>query len=244
MTTQASVVDVPVVAVPRSRWWLLAVRAVAPLLYANAQIGLLWPQDLLAPPAIVFGIFALTDGALALLVALGVREFRPARGLILADAALAGAAGIAGILFWLVVWPTSVVPAAAYVGLAGTWAFLSGLLHAAIAIPLRRIEGAQMPLLFIIVSGLVRMAYGIPTGLSALVVVNLVGFRRILSLQQWFVLLLGIAYLLFYGGLAEVWRGRRQSEQETQARIARKESQVRQARERRANQERRAAARR
>ena len=175
-------------------------------------------------------------------MALGVREFRPARGLVLADAALAAVAGIAGILFWLVVWPAS-VPAAAYAGLAGTWAFLSGLLHAAVAIPLRRIEGAQIPLLFIIVSGLARMAYGVPTGLSALVVVNLVGFRRILALQQWFVLLLGITYLLFYGGLAEVWRGRRQAEVATQERVARKELQVRQARERRAGQGLRAASR-
>ncbi|MCY4115005.1 MAG: hypothetical protein OXG33_13885 [Chloroflexi bacterium] len=237
MTVQASAAELRTVAVPRSRWWLLMVRAVVPLLFANAQIGLLWPEDLKAPPAIVFGIFALVDGALALAVALGMREFRPARGLVLADAALGAAAGITGFLLWLVVWSDSVVPAAAYVGLAGTWAFLSGLLHAAVAIPLRRLEGAQMPLLFIIVSGLVRMAYGVPTGLSALVVLNFTGFRRFLSVQQWFVLLHGITYLLFYGGLAEVWRERRQTEVATQERIARKDLQVRQARERRAAQE-------
>ena len=212
------------------------VRAVVPLLYANAQIGLLWPEDLKAPPAIVFGIFALADGSLALAVALGVREFRPARGLILTDAALGAVAGIAGFALWLVVWSETVVPAAAYVGLAGTWAFLSGLLHAAVAIPLRRIEGAQVPLLFIVVSGLVRMAYGVPTGMSALVVLNFTGFRRFLSVQQWLVLLHGITYLLFYGGLAEVWRGRRQAEVATQERIARKNLQVRRARERRAAQ--------
>ena len=201
--------------IPRSRWWLLTLRAVLPLLYANAQIGLLWPQDLVAPPAIIFGIFVLTDGALALLVALAVREFHPARGLVVADAGLAAAAGITAFLFWFVVWPAS-LPAAVFAGLAGTWAFLSGLLHVAIAIPLRRLDEAQMPLLFIIVSGLVRIGYGIPTALSALVVVNLVGFRRILALQQWFVLLLGVTYLLFYGGLAEVWRERRQAEVKTQ----------------------------
>lgn len=240
MTVQASAVELKTVVIPRSRWWLLMLRAVVPLIYANAQIGLLWPEDLKAPPAIVFGIFALVDGALAFAVALGMREFRPARGLVFADAALGAAAGIAGFLLWLVVWSDSVVPAAAYVGLAGTWAFLSGLLHAAVAIPLRRIEGAQMPLLFIIMSGLVRMAYGVPTGLSALVVLNFTGFRRFLSVQQWFVLLHGVTYLLFYGGLAEVWRARRQAEVATQARIARKDLQVRQARERRAAQEFRA----
>lgn len=237
MTAQSAVAEIQPVAIPRSRWWLLLVRAVLPLLYANTQIGLLWPQDLKAPPAIVFGVFALADGALALAVALGVREFRPARSLILADAALGAVAGLAGFVLWLVVWSDTVVPAAAYVGLAGTWAFLSGLLHAAVAIPLRRLEGAQMPLLFIIMSGLVRMAYGIPTGMSALVVLNFTGFRRFLSVQQWFVLLHGITYLLFYGGLAEVWRARRQAEVATQARIARKDLQVRQARERRAAQE-------
>lgn len=240
MMAEASAAAVRTIAVPRSRWWLLVVRAVVPLLYANTQIGLLWPEDLKAPPAIVFGVFALADGALALLVALHVREFRPARGLILTDAALGAVAGIAGFVLWLVVWSETVVPAAAYVGLAGTWAFLSGLLHAAVAIPLRRIEGAQMPLLFIIMSGLVRMAYGIPTGMSALVVLNFTGFRRFLSVQQWFVLLHGVTYLLFYGGLAEVWRERRQAEVATQARIARKDLQVRQARERRAAQELRA----
>ncbi|MCY3784857.1 MAG: hypothetical protein OXG79_13900 [Chloroflexi bacterium] len=236
MTAEAPAATGRAVGVPRSRWWLLLVRAVVPLIYANAQIGLLWPEDLKAPPAIIFGIFALADGALALAVALGVREFRPARGLILTDAALGAVAGIAGFALWLVVWSETVVPAAAYVGLAGTWAFLSGLLHAAVAIPLRRIEGAQIPLLFIIVSGLVRMAYGVPTGMSALVVLNFTGFRRFLSVQQWFVLLHGISYLLFYGGLAEVWRGRRQAEVATQERIARKNLQVRRARERRAAQ--------
>lgn len=236
MTAEAPAATGRAVGVPRSRWWLLLVRAVVPLIYANAQIGLLWPEDLKAPPAIVFGIFALADGALALAVALGVREFRPARGLILTDAALGAIAGIAGFALWLVVWSETVVPAAAYVGLAGTWAFLSGLLHAAVAIPLRRIEGAQIPLLFIIVSGLVRMAYGVPTGMSALVVLNFTGFRRFLSVQQWFVLLHGVTYLLFYGGLAEVWRERRQAEVATQERIARKNLQVRRARERRAAQ--------
>ena len=71
--------------------------------------------------------------------------------------------------------------------------------------------------------------------------VNVVGFRRILGLQQWFVLLLGVAYLLFYGGLAEVWRERRQTEVQTQIRVARKDSQVRLARERRAGRELRAS---
>ena len=240
MTAEASPTDLPAELVPRSRWWLLSLRAVVPLLYANAQIGLIWPQGVVAPPAIIFGIFALADGALALLVALAVRELRPARVLVVADAVLAAVAGIAAILFWQVVWPAS-VPAAVFVGLAGTWAFLSGLLHAAIAIPLRRLDNPQLLLLFIIVSGLVRIGYGIPTALAALVVVNVVGFRRILGLQQWFVLLLGVAYLLFYGGLAEIWRGRRQAEVQTQIRVARKDSQVRLARERRAGRELRAS---
>ena len=201
----------------RSCWWLLAVRAVGPLLYANAQIGLIWPEDAIAPPAIVFAIFVFADAGLALLISVFVSELRPARRLIILDSLIGDAAGVAAIVLWAT-WPTA-LPPEVFVVLAGTWAFLSGLLHAAMAIPLRHVDDPQMLLILTIMSGIVRMGYGVPTAMAALVVVNPVGFRRILGIQQWLLLLFGITYLLFYAGIADSWRGRWQGQGRAQSRV-------------------------
>ena len=191
---------------PRSLWWLLAIRAVVPLLYANAQIELIWPENLTVPPAFTFAVFVFSDAALALLIGITVPELRQARALILLDALLGGAACIVALILWFT-WPTALPPEVFY-ALAGTWAFLSGALHAAIALPLRHMEEPQMLLLLTIMSGIVRMSYGVPTALGALVLVNPIGFKRVLGVQQWLLLLFGVTHLLFYGGVADQWRGR------------------------------------
>ena len=65
-----------------------------------------------------------------------------------------------------------------------------------------------MLLILTIMSGIVRMSYGLPTALGALVIVNPIGFKRVLGVQQWLLLLFGVTHLLFYGGVADQWRGR------------------------------------
>ena len=189
-----------------SRWWMFAVRGLVPLLYANFQIGLVGPQEALAPPPIVFAVFVLIDAALAVLIARFVTELSPARIAMLVDAGIGTIAGALAIVLWLTWLP--VLPPWAFMALVGTWAFASGGLHALVVLPLRHMDDMQMVIFLMLVAALTRVAYGVPTALSALVVVNEIGFKRLLGVQQWLLVLFGITQLLFHGAVADAWRTR------------------------------------
>ena len=93
-------------------WWAVALRGVAAILFG--VLALVWPGITVFALVIVFGAYALVDGAFTLVAAFGDRDGARTRG----SRAWLFARGIAGILTGIIaaVWPgiTAARPALGY----------------------------------------------------------------------------------------------------------------------------------
>ncbi len=117
------------------KWWLLAWRGMVAVLFGLA--ALVWPGATLTALVLLFGVYALVDGLLAVIVSrLDRHEFD--HGWVLL---LKGLAGIAiGVLTYL--WPS--VTAQALVYLIAAWAILTGAFEVVAAVDLREVvEGER-----------------------------------------------------------------------------------------------------
>jgi uncharacterized membrane protein HdeD (DUF308 family) len=117
-----------------SNWWTLALRALAAILLG--VIALWLPGPTLAAIVIVFGIYAITDGVLAILAAVrGIRRKERWRAMLFE--------GIIGIVAGAiaVMWPG--IGALALTYLVAGWALATGALEIAAAIRLRKIMAGE-----------------------------------------------------------------------------------------------------
>jgi uncharacterized membrane protein HdeD (DUF308 family) len=111
-------------------WWALALRAVAAILFAI--IVFLLPGPTLAALVLVFGVYAIIDGVLALVAAIrGVRRHER-WGAMLAEGIVGLVAGAIALLF-------PGIGALALVYLVASWALLTGALEIAMAVRLRKV---------------------------------------------------------------------------------------------------------
>jgi uncharacterized membrane protein HdeD (DUF308 family) len=109
-------------------WWALAVRGVAAILFGLA--ALIWPGLTLAVLIILYGAYAVVDGAFAIVA--GVRAGSGTRRwLLLAEGALGILAGLVALL-----WPG--ITALVLLYIISFWAIFGGLLRIVGAILLRR----------------------------------------------------------------------------------------------------------
>jgi uncharacterized membrane protein HdeD (DUF308 family) len=108
-------------------WWALAVRGVAAILFG--LVALIWPDLTLAVLIIVYGAYAIVDGAFAFVAALRAGGTR--RWLLLAEGAIGVVAGLIALF-----WPDITALVLLYV--ISIWAILGGLLKIVGAVLLRR----------------------------------------------------------------------------------------------------------
>lgn len=109
-------------------WWLLLLRGVAAVVFGVLTFA--WPQISLLSLIIVYGAYALVDGALALVAGIRGGGLAPRWWL-----ALSGVAGIAaGVLAF--VWPG--LTALVLIYLIGFWSIMRGVLEIVGAIHLRK----------------------------------------------------------------------------------------------------------
>jgi uncharacterized membrane protein HdeD (DUF308 family) len=160
-------------------WWLLLLRGVAAI--AFGLLAFLWPDLTLLTLVFMWGIYAISDGILALWAAIASKggEIAPRWWL-----AVVGIAGIvAGALAF--VWPG--MTALVLLMFIASWAIVIGVLQIWGAIRLRKeIEGEWL----LGLSGLLSVAFGAimfaQPGAGALAVVWLIG---------WFAVLAGCVYI-------------------------------------------------
>jgi len=116
------------------KWWLLALRGMIAVFFGLAALR---PGATLAAPLLLFGVYALADGLLALIVSLLDRHEFDHWWVPL----LRGLAGIAiGMLTFL--WPSITAQGLVYV-IAG-WAILTGAIEARAVLDLRNVvEGRR-----------------------------------------------------------------------------------------------------
>jgi uncharacterized membrane protein HdeD (DUF308 family) len=113
-----------------SNWWALGLRALAAILLGVIALAL--PGPTLAAIVIVFGIYAITDGVLAIIAAIrGIRR-KERWGAMLFEGIIGIVAGVIAL-----VWPG--IGALALTYLVAGWALATGAFEIAAAIRLRKI---------------------------------------------------------------------------------------------------------
>ncbi|REE99154.1 HdeD family acid-resistance protein [Thermomonospora umbrina] len=152
-------------------WWMLALRGAVAILFG--LLAWIWPGITVWALVLLFGIYALADGVLALVAA-----FRGASGSSRGWLVVAGVAGIvAGVVAFA--WPG--VTALALLMLIAAWAVVTGVFEIVAALSLRReIEGEW----WYVAGGALSVLFGFllflwPVG-GALAVVWLIGLFSIL----------------------------------------------------------------
>lgn len=155
----------------KQSWWMLTVRGVAAILFG--VLALLWPSLTLMVLVLLFGAYALVDGAFA--IAAVVR--RSSGGERSWALALEGAMGVAaGIIAF--VWPG--ITALVLLYIIAFWAILSGAFQIAGAVKLRKeIKGEWL----MMVAGLLSVVFGVLLALfpgpGALALVWMISFYAI-----------------------------------------------------------------
>lgn len=129
-------------------WREIAVRGVVSLLFG--VVAVVWPAITLTALVLLFGMYSLADGVLALLAA--TRRGERARApLLVLEAVVGVGVGLAALL-----WPS--MTTWALVALIGSWAILTGLLEVGIALRLRRVVPGE---LLLGLAGGLSIAFGI-----------------------------------------------------------------------------------
>jgi uncharacterized membrane protein HdeD (DUF308 family) len=148
-------------------WWLLLLRGIAALGFGIAAIA--WPGITLVVLVLLYGAYALADGAFAIAAALRGHGGRAPTGWLLFVGVLGIAAGLATFF-----WPA--ITALVLLTLIGAWSILHGVFEIVGAIRLRReIEGEWL----LILGGSLSVAFGVLLlvfpGAAALALVWLIG---------------------------------------------------------------------
>lgn len=130
-------------------WWLLVVRGLLAILFG--LIALLWPGLTWLALILMFGVYALMDGAFAILSSLVRSRYSPRWWVFLLEGLVSVAAGVIALMrpgfagFALVI-------------VIAVWAILTGIFEVAAAIRLRREITNEWMLGF---GGIVSIAFGI-----------------------------------------------------------------------------------
>jgi uncharacterized membrane protein HdeD (DUF308 family) len=132
-----------------SNWWALGLRALAAILLGIIALAL--PGPTLAAIVIVFGIYAITDGVLAIIAAIrGIRR-KERWGAMLFEGIIGIVAGAIAL-----VWPG--IGALALTFLVAGWALATGAFEIAAAIRLRKIMTGEWLLM---IAGILSIVLGV-----------------------------------------------------------------------------------
>ena len=129
-------------------WWALALRGVAAILFAI--IAFFWPGITATALVLLFGIYALVDGILALVAALRAARHHGRSGPFVIE-------GILDILIAILAfsWPEAALVALMY--LIAVWAVLTGLALIAAGLALIRLSGEWL----LVASGVLSILLGL-----------------------------------------------------------------------------------
>ncbi len=153
---------------PRRTWWLVVLRGLAAL--AFGLIAIFWPGISLAALIMLFGAYALLDGAITLALALRLPQSDPGRGILMLT-------GLASLLVGLisVLWPQVTVTLLIYI--LAAWLVLFGLIAIAHSLQMKK-QVPGWPLsrggLVLLVLGLLLLLFPNAVAVAATWVVGLV----------------------------------------------------------------------
>jgi uncharacterized membrane protein HdeD (DUF308 family) len=110
-------------------WWVWLLRGIAAIVFGI--IAFVSPAATLLALVIVFGIYAIFDGVLAVVTAFQIREVAKHWWVVLLE-------GLAGILFGIIALVYPLITAGALLLLIAFWAVVTGIMEIIAAIRLRR----------------------------------------------------------------------------------------------------------
>jgi uncharacterized membrane protein HdeD (DUF308 family) len=153
-------------------WWTLALRGLVAVLFGVAAFA--WPGLTLVALTLLFGVYALIDGAFALAAAIVGRPPGLLWWALLAEGLLGIGTGIVTLL-----WPGLTALALLY--LIAAWAVATGAFEIAAAVRLRKeIEGEWLLALGGILSVGLGLALALKPGAGALALIWLIGAYALL----------------------------------------------------------------
>ena len=164
------------------RWWAILIRGIVAI--AFGVLAFTWPSVTLATLVVLFGCYALLDGAFSLITAIGGRRRRDDRWLLVLE-------GIVGIWAGVVTLRAPAVTAAVLVFFMSIWAMSTGFLRIAGAIRLRKEISGEV---WLVLSGLASVLFALMLmfrpGVGALALVWIIaGYALIMGV---FLVMLGI----------------------------------------------------
>ncbi len=148
--------------IPEGRriWRTVYGRAVLVLLYGVVVLSQLWVEPVARiDAALIFGIFAVFDGALLLMLARTSRAFAPARLQLRAEAAVSIVIGL--VAAGISIGSGRQMTLDLFYGLIAAWAVLTALAQLSVAFALRHGISAHLLILYTVLIAVTRFVYGI-----------------------------------------------------------------------------------
>ena len=130
-------------------WWVWLLRGVAAILFGI--IAFVSPAATALALVIVFGIYAIFDGVLAVVTAFQIREVARHWWVVLLE-------GLAGILFGIIALVYPIVTAGALLILVAFWAIFTGIMEIIAAIRLRVVISNEW---LLVLSGILSVILGV-----------------------------------------------------------------------------------
>ena len=176
----------PMLSMLSENWWVLALRGLLAVLFGFA--ALLLPLGTLEAVGRLFGVYAILEGALVVLIGMRGTQYR---GAFLSEGAFGIVAGLVALA-----WPG--VTALVLLYIIAIWAILSGIAEIIAAVALRReIEGEWV--LFLV--GVLSVVLGV-----AMAVLPSVGVLSLIWLVGLYALAVGIAMIVLAFRVRDVRR--------------------------------------
>jgi uncharacterized membrane protein HdeD (DUF308 family) len=159
-----------------SNWWLLVLRGLAAIVFGVLTI--LWPGASLASLVLLFGVYALVEGATSLGLAFMHAEGRTGTWIL---------HGLVGIGAGILTFTYPAISAIALYAIIAGWAIATGIVEIVMASDLRGIVGSVGSIIF---AGIVSVLFGI-----VLVALPAAGVRALVGVIAAYAIISGIAWV-------------------------------------------------
>jgi uncharacterized membrane protein HdeD (DUF308 family) len=156
----------------KKNWLLVVLRGVAAIIFG--VLTFVWPGPTLAALVVLFGAYALVEGAFAIAAGLSGSALSGSSRWILVPE------GLAGVIVGLIAFFAPGITAVGLLYYIGAWAIVTGVLEVVAAIQLRKAISDEWLLIF---GGILSVAFGVLVfiypGVSALSILWLIGIYAV-----------------------------------------------------------------
>lgn len=163
----------------RRNWWMLVLRGVLAIIFG--LIAVIFPGIALLAFIYVFAAYAIIDGIIAIIVAIGERGFLRRWGWVLFEGILSIIAGLVAIVF-------PGITALVLLYIVAAWAIVTGMVEIFTAYAIRPFVSQEWPL---VLAGMLSVVFGV-----LLIIYPRAGLLSLLWLVGIYAILFGIFFII------------------------------------------------